>query len=163
MKLLATITALLLSLLAFSQDLIEYNDGNFSRNGEELSIKEVERLTKELKAGRRAKVLLSQGILRNDMVEIKRRRNTTSILTAGIGGIYSAGSFETGNFVKELLGWRELQIAFYGLGVTLIPSTVYLAFKISQPDYWINRRDKSFKKLARKLNKALIKSKKKTS
>ena len=57
MKLLSTITALLLSFLAFSQDLIEYNYGTYSKNGEELSIEEVEQLTKELKFGWCAKYL----------------------------------------------------------------------------------------------------------
>ena len=45
MKILATITALLLSFSAFSQDLIEYRDFKFYQNGSEISFEEVSELT----------------------------------------------------------------------------------------------------------------------
>ena len=47
MKLLTTITALVLSFLASSQDLIEYRDFKFYQNGSLLSFDEVTELTKE--------------------------------------------------------------------------------------------------------------------
>ncbi len=45
MKLLPTITALLLSFSAFSQDLIEYRDFKFYQNGAEISFEDVSKLT----------------------------------------------------------------------------------------------------------------------
>ena len=45
MKLLTTIAALLISISAYSQDLIEYDNGTFSQNGEELSLKQINDMT----------------------------------------------------------------------------------------------------------------------
>ncbi len=52
MKLLSTIAAVLISISAFSQDLIEYNEGTFTQNGEELSMQQIDDLTLLHKAGR---------------------------------------------------------------------------------------------------------------
>ena len=45
MKLLTTIAAVLISISAFSQDYVEYNEGTFTQNGEELSMEQVKDLT----------------------------------------------------------------------------------------------------------------------
>ena len=52
MKLLTTIAAVLISISAFSQDYVEYNEGVFSMNGEELSMQQIDDLTLLHKAGR---------------------------------------------------------------------------------------------------------------
>ena len=52
MKLLTTIAAVLLSVSAFSQDYIEYENGTFTQNGEELSMEQITVLTVLHKAGR---------------------------------------------------------------------------------------------------------------
>jgi len=52
MKLLTTIAAVLISISAFSQDYIEYGNGIFSQNGEELSMEQIDDLTLLHKAGR---------------------------------------------------------------------------------------------------------------
>ena len=52
MKLLTTIAAVLISISAFSQDLIEYDNGTFTQNGEELSMEQVKDLIVLHKAGR---------------------------------------------------------------------------------------------------------------
>ena len=44
MKLHTTITAILISISAFSQDYVEYDNGTFTQNGEELSMKQIEDL-----------------------------------------------------------------------------------------------------------------------
>ena len=44
MRLLTTIAALLISISAFSQDYVEYNEGVFLRYGEEISLDKVEHL-----------------------------------------------------------------------------------------------------------------------
>ena len=47
MKLLSTIAAVLISISAFSQDYVEYNEGTFSSNGKELSLDKVELIMKQ--------------------------------------------------------------------------------------------------------------------
>ena len=126
MKLLTTIAALLLSFSAFSQDYIEYNEGKFSRNGEELSIEQIEKLTKELKPFQRvsANNLLHKGRRFNNIADNRLYRNSSAIIIAGIGGFSSAGLFAAGD-IAEWFDWRELQIALYGLGVAM--SAIILA------------------------------------
>ena len=151
-------TALLFSFSAFSQDLIEYNQGTFSRNGEELSIQEVERLTKELKAGLYAKYLLYNGKTANNRADNRLYKNSVAIITAGIGGYTSYGCIVAGDIAKELFDWGVLQKTFYGIGVAIIPVTIYASLKLSQSDYWIKQRDESFTRLAKELNQAEMKS-----
>ena len=52
MKLLTTIAAVLISISAYSQDYIEYDNGTFTQNGEELSMEQIDDLTVLHKAGR---------------------------------------------------------------------------------------------------------------
>ena len=52
MKLLTTIAAVLISISAFSQDYIEYDNGTFSKNGKELSMEQIDDLTVLHQAGR---------------------------------------------------------------------------------------------------------------
>ena len=157
MKLLTTIAALLLSFSAFSQDLIEYNQGTFSRNGEELSIEQIESLTKRIKGRRYAQKLLNKGKRANKTANNRLHRNSNAIIIAGIGGLYSYGSFAAGDLAKDFdLGM--LQRTFYGLGVVMIPSTALVAINFSRQEFWINQRDDAFIRLAERLNKAEMKS-----
>ncbi len=159
MKLLTTIVALLLSLLAFSQDLIEYNQGTFSSNGEELSIEQIENLTKQIKGRRYAQKLLNEGKKANKRANNRLHRNSIAIITAGMGGLASYGHFVMSDFAKQL-DWKVLQKSFYGIGVVTIPSTALLAINFSRKEFWINQRDDAFIRLAERLNKAAIQSKK---
>ena len=52
MKLLTTIAAVLISISAFSQDYVKYDNGTFTQNGEELSMEQIDDLTVLHKAGR---------------------------------------------------------------------------------------------------------------
>ena len=45
MKLLTTIAAVLISISAYSQDLVEYDKGTFTQNGEQLSMEQLNDLT----------------------------------------------------------------------------------------------------------------------
>ena len=157
MKLLATITALLLSFSAFSQDIIEYNQGTFSRNGEELSIEQIESLTKQIKGRRYAQKLLNKGKRASKTANNRLHRNSNAIITAGIGGLYSYGSFAAGDLAK-VYDLGMLQKTFYGLGVVMISSTALLAINFSRQEFWINQRDDAFIRLAEVLNIAEMKS-----
>ena len=53
MKLLTTIAAVLISVSAYSQDLIEYDNGTFSQNGEELSLKQINDMTINYNVGKK--------------------------------------------------------------------------------------------------------------
>jgi len=157
MKLLATITALLLSFSAFSQDLVEYNDGTFSRNGEELSIQEVEQLTKEFKVGLYAKYLLYNGKRANNIANNRLHRYSVAVIYTGIGGLASYNLFVM-SAVANYLDWRVLEKTLYGLGVVSIASIPLLTISVSRQESWIKRRDDSFIRLAEKLNQAEMKS-----
>ncbi len=160
MKLLTLMAALLLSYSAFSQDIIEYNQGTFSRNGEELSIEQIENLTKQIKGRRYAQKLLNEGKKANKRANNRLQRNSIAIITAGIGGYSSYGSIVAGDVAKAFFDWGVLQKTFYGIGVAMIPSTALLAINFSRQDYWINQRDDCFTRLANKLNKAAMQSEK---
>lgn len=160
MKLLTTITALLLSFSAFSQDIIEYNQGTFSRNGEELSIEQIENLTKQIKGRLYAQSLLNKGKKANKRANNRLHRNSVAIIIAGIGGYSSYGCIVAGDVAKELFDWGVLQKTFYGIGIAMIPSTALLAINFSRKEFWINQRDDAFIRLAEKLNKAAIQSEK---
>ena len=153
MKLLTAIAAFLLSFYAFSQELIEYNPGTFSRNGEEMSREQIEKLTK-YKGGWYAKWLLKQGTRADWRANNKPYRYSVAVLAAGMGGAISASCFLYGDLAKEAFDLREVQMSLYGLGVATIPPTVYASYKLSKPSYWLNQRDKFFTRLAKKLNQA---------
>lgn len=53
MKLLTTIAAVLISISAFSQDLILYQDGTFSQNGEEISLEQITNMTMTFNVGKK--------------------------------------------------------------------------------------------------------------
>lgn len=159
MKLLTILAAFLLSFSAFSQDIIEYNQGTFSKNGEELSIEQIGKLTKQLKGRRYAQKLLNEGRKANKRANNRLFRNSVAIITAGMGGISSYGLILTGDLARDL-ELRQLQISFYGFGVAMIPSTIFLVIHFSRQDYWINQRDDCFTRLANKLNKAAMQSEK---
>lgn len=52
MKLLTTIAVLLMTISAYSQAIFEYNNGAFSQNGEELSLKQISDITIAYNLGR---------------------------------------------------------------------------------------------------------------
>lgn len=160
MKRLNTIVAFLITFSAFSQDLIEYNQGTFSRNGEELSIQEVERLTKEFKVGLYAKYLLYDGKRLNNIANNRLCKNSVAIFIAGTGVCSSYGAIVMGNDVKEVFDWRGLQLTLYGLGAAIIPATIYASLYFSKPNHWLNARDVSFTRLAERINKAAMQSEK---
>ena len=62
MKLLTTIATVLISISAYSQDYVEYDNGAFTRNGEQLSMEQAEHLIEEYQAGRQAQVNFRNGI-----------------------------------------------------------------------------------------------------
>jgi hypothetical protein len=69
MKLLNILIGFLISSVCFGQDLVEYEDGIFFRNGVELSIEQVEQLSLEYKVLGKTRDLINQGVASNDLVK----------------------------------------------------------------------------------------------
>ena len=197
MKLLSTIAAVLISISAFSQDLIEYNEstyslngekvsleykksmtgfnpnaesmfefslgGTFSRNGEVLTMEQIQSLTKRYNVGgsnlRKANKCLHLVAQKpNDRV----LRNTLN----GIGGIatcfVSYGGFVIGeNFLTDN-GNYYLEFyhpptgrAFIALGTVSASTAIYLFSNIGNKQAFEVRANKQFKKVAEKINQAI--------
>ena len=68
--------------------------------------------------------LLRSGRRANNIADSRLRRNTEAIVIAGIGGVFSAGCFISGDIAEETFYTRELPIAFYGLGAATISVTI---------------------------------------
>ena len=162
MKLLTTIAAVLISISAFSQNYVDYNEGTFSRNGEELSMERVKDLVKHFNVGgpnfRRAKKYLRLAQKPNPAV----LSNTLN----GIGGV-AAGFVSLGGFVigEEFLDnygdwWIEFYhpptgYAFIALGTFSASSAIKLFSEIGNKQSFNLRANKQFNKVADKLNKAI--------
>ena len=161
MKLLTTIAAVLISISAFSQDLIEYDKGTFTQNGEELSMQQIKDLTVLHKSGRR-NFRRAKKCLRLAQKPNPRVSNTLN----GIGGV-AAGFASLGGFVigEEFLTdrghwWIELYhpptgYAFIALGTFSASSAINLFSEIGNKQSFNLRANKQFKKVADKINEAI--------
>ncbi|MDC1028588.1 hypothetical protein OAQ90_01430 [Schleiferiaceae bacterium] len=147
MKLLTTIAAVLISVSAYSQDLIEYDNGTFSQNGEELSMEQINVLTLLNKAGR--------GNFRRANRFIRLDKNQNYRITNNIGS-FIVGS-AAGLFGAALVGVGYDFGEPYALGVgTGLCVVSYKAFsRITTIVMILPRRDKQFNKVADKLNEAI--------
>ena len=159
MKLLTTIAAVLISVSAFSQDYVEYDNGTFTQNGEQLSVEQIYNLTELHKAG---KGNVRRGINFDEMHKNPYLRggiNTLNFIggaaTGFCGGI---GVFTGGLFAYFSLGGWDADYALPSL--LLVPGTglcvvSYKAFSriALSKNGCLRIRDKEFTKVADKLNK----------
>ena len=154
MKLLTTIAAVLISISAFSQDYVEYNEGVFSMNGEELSMQRIDDLTLLHKAGR--------GNFRRGMNFEQRHKNGNQHLINN--GLYFLGGAATGFVggygvllggllivIEETLGGPVLVA---GAGLCVVSGKAFSRIVLSKEMY-LPKRDYQFKKVAIKINKAI--------
>ena len=153
MKLLTTIAAVLISISAFSQDYVEYNEGTFSRNGEELSMQQIDDLTVLYKSGRRN---FRRG---NRFIRLDKNQNyriTNNIWGFVIGS--TAGFFGSTSVWIGTIFIYDVPIgaaAFLGAGTGLCVGS-YKAFEqVSLKEGCLRRRDNQFNKVADKLNEAI--------
>ena len=160
MKLLTTIAAVLISISAYSQDYIEYDNGTFTQNGEQLSMEQVKGLVNHFNVGgpkfRRAKKCLRLAQKRNPGV-----RNALN----GIGGV--AAGLVSPIFVAVgvdfLFDEGELPYfyhpptgyAFIALGTVSTLAAEYLFSNIGNKQTFEFRANKKFNKVADKLNEAI--------
>tara|TARA_B100001939_G_scaffold345478_1_gene362114 strand:- start:61 stop:525 length:465 start_codon:yes stop_codon:yes gene_type:complete len=149
MKLLTTLAALLISFSAFSQDLIEYNEGKFSRNdGEELSLKQISDMTISYNVGHRELV---------KAVKLSGRSNLVNNLKILAGCSYIGLGFtfwrpwnpnDTQGFVFDEGDFDELGQFFVVVGTPLLFHGI-LSHSPQQ------KADKYFNSVALQLNEAI--------
>ena len=161
MKLLTTIAAVLISISAFSQDYVEYNEGVFSRNGEELSMEQIKDLTVLHKSGRR-NFRRAKKCLRLAQKPDPRVSNTLNGIGGVAAGFVSLGGFVIGEDFLDNYGdwWIEFYhpptgYAFIALGTFSASSAIKLFSEIGNKQSFNLRANKQFNKVADKLNKAI--------
>ena len=190
MKLLTTSAAVLISISAFSQDLIEYNEstyslngeevsleykstmtgfnpnaksmfelslGTFSRNGEELSLEQINDLTLLHKAGRGN---VRSGINFDNMHKniYSRGANNIVYLAGGaLTGFYGGIGVLVSGFVladgSTLLGAQAVLLGAT-TGLCVVSYKAFSRIVLSKKGC-LRNRDKEFRKVAYKLNKAI--------
>ena len=156
MKLLTTIAAVLISISAYSQDLIEYDNGTFTQNGEEISMEQVEQLTRRHRVGG-GTLLSAQKKIR--LCENKWKRYPTFVASALMAPAFAAttpitaiGAWITGN---DAPGVAAIFIAATGTLAVQSVMMAKLAFDTSSKNRCLIRADKQFNKVADALNKAI--------
>lgn len=160
MKLLTTIAAVLISISAYSQDFIEYDNGIFTQNGEELSMEQINDLTELHKAG---KGNVRRGINFDEMHKNPYLRgvNNTFHLVGGAGGTFVGGCtglvgliLTTGGFYIESVPVIGVPIIAAGTGLCIVSFRAFSRITISK-NGCLRKRDKEFNKVADKLSEAI--------
>ena len=157
MKLLTIIAAVLISISAYSQDYVEYNEGTFSQNGEQLSMEQIDDLTLSYNTGIGN---FRRGNKFNRMHKNEKIRTTNNDLNF-LGGIAAAlpGVVYTNLGGTILLSGEEEFVAagFFVLGLgTGLCLVSYKAFsRITSYKMCLPKRDEQFKKVADKINQAI--------
>ncbi len=155
LKLLTTVAAVLISISAFSQDLIEYNNGTFTQNGEELSMEQIDHLTVFHKAGRgnfrrgdRFDRMYKDRYLRFS----NNRLNFLGGAATGYFGVLPAYYSVIGiNWFEDPLG----PLLFgAGTGLCIVSHKAFSRIALSKKGC-LRRRYKEFNKVADKLNEAI--------
>ncbi|MDC0614443.1 hypothetical protein OAP05_00970 [Schleiferiaceae bacterium] len=157
MKLLTTIAAVLISIAAFSQDLIEYDNGTFTQNGEELSMEQIGVLTLLNKAGRWNFRRGNRLIRMHKNNNLRLGNNTLNFVggawAGSVGGVVLVGTGMYIGLVERVL-FDAIGSGAIGAGLCAVS---YKAFSriASSPEGCLRKRDKEFYKVADKLNEAI--------
>ena len=155
MKLLTTIAAVLISFSAYSQDLIEYDNGTFTQNGVELSMEQIYDLTELHKSGGGNILRANRFNLMYKSSYLRGTNNTFNFVSGAANG--PAGG------VLVLLGGLFIYYAPAALGIPMTAAGTglcvvsYRAFSMIalSPEACLRKRDKEFYKVADKLNEAI--------
>ena len=155
MKLLTTIAAVLISISAFSQDLIEYDNGNFTQNGEELSMEQVKDLIVLHKAGR-GNVRRANRFIRFHNNQNYRIANNIGNLAVGSVTVFFGVQFV--HFAVFGLEWAGAAVALgVGTGLCAVSYKAFSRIALS-PAGCLRKRDKEFYKVADKINQAIVRA-----
>ena len=172
MKLLTTIAAVLISISAFSQDLveydkgtfIEYDNGTFTQNGEQLSMEQIDDLTLIHKAGRGNFRRGNRFDFMHKNPYIRSRNNTLNLLGGAATGIYGVTGVYGG--VLLMLVSYDYEPKVFGRGALVLGEGTglcvvsYKAFSriASSKKGCLRKRDKQFNKVADKLIEAIVRA-----
>jgi len=159
MKLLTTIAAVLISISAFSQDLVEYDNGTFTQNGEEISIDRVGELMKQYRVPfyrrRLAGVITQRKNCENEFRRI-------GIITGTVIGtpISAAGTALFGFLTLWSLEDGEMDAIVAAGSITAVSGFLtaycpYLAYVHSTKGRCQNKVDKLCETLVDKINQAI--------
>ena len=158
MKLLTTIAAVLISISAYSQDYVEYNDFTFTQNGEELSMEQIIDLTVLHKAGR-GNVRRGNKFDRMHYWNQNYRiaNNIGSFVVGSAAGIFGVPSFLLGGYITTFYWGDEpgAPVAFVaGAGLCVVSYKAFSRITLSKKGC-LPRRDREFEKVADKINQAI--------
>jgi len=156
MKLLTTIAAVLISISAFSQDLIEYDNGTFARNGEELIMEEIGDLTVLYKSGRRNFRRGNRFIRLDKNQNYRITNNIGSFVVGGAAGFFGVPSALVGGiYIPYWVEEPGLPVLFgVGAGLCAVSYKAFSSIALS-PAGCLRKRDRQFNKVADKLNEAI--------
>ena len=162
MKLLTTIAAVIITVSAYSQDLVEYDKGTFTQNGEELSMEQINDLTLIHKAGRGNFRRGNRFDFMHKNPYIRSRNNTLNLLGGAATGIYGVTGIYTG-VLGMFVGVYDSEPSFLRLGALFLGAGTglcvvsYKAFSrvVQYQEMCLPRRDKQFNKVADKINQAI--------
>ena len=160
MKLLTTIAAVLISISAYSQDLIKYENGTFSQNGEELSMEQISDLTLLHQAGRGNFRRGNRFDFMHKNPYIRSRNNTLNLLGGAATGIYGGCGVLYGGIAGAISVYdpefTRISALLLGAGTGLCVVS-YKAFSrvVKYQEMCLPRRDRQFNKVADKLNEAI--------
>ena len=160
MKLFTTIAAVLISISAFSQDYVEYDNGTFTQNGEELSMEQIYDLTVLHKAGR-GNVRKGINFELDYKIPNHRFTNNTVNFLGGAGGIFVGGYmglagllFTTGFVFIEPVPQIGVPMLAVGTSLCVVSYKAFSRIALS-PAGCLRKRDENFNKVADKLNDAI--------
>ena len=155
MKLLTTIAAVLISVSAYSQDYVEYDNGTFTQNGEQLSMEQIDDLTLsyntgigDFRRGNRFDRMYKDGDLRINNNGLNALGGVASGAAGGFGVLLGAVLYEFG-FIPFI---------FIPTGGGLC-AVSYKAFsRFASPEGCLRKRDIEFNKVADKINQAIVRA-----
>ena len=156
MKLLTTIAAVLISISAFSQDLIEYDNGTFTHNGEELSMQQIDDLTLLHKAGRGNVRRGKWNIEMHKDILLRSANNSVNLIGGAATGYFGGIGVLVSGFVlggSTLLGAKAVLLGAT-TGLCVVSYKAFSRIVLSKKGC-LRNRDKEFRKVTYKLNKAI--------
>ena len=164
MKLLTTIAAVLISISAYSQDLIEYDkgtflsEGAFTQKGVQLSMQQIDDLSALHKAGR-------GNVRKGNRFDRMYKDGDLRILNNGLNFLGGAATGLAGGYLGFWGGvgflWNGDDfcpacwvVTTTGAGLTAVSYKAFSSIVLSKKGC-LRKRDKQFKKVADKINQAI--------